>query len=195
MRPKKHIVSYSCYVLAVLTALMVCCPDALAAEETDTWRPLFDQIMRWLNFAIIAAVLFKFGRKPIKDFLANRREEIEHQLNKYEQQKEAAAEKVKEAAKILNESTDRFEQIKHRIITDGEKKKEQIIEKAQQESRMLLEGAQRKIQNQIIEARNIIRSELIDSAIALAEKKLPDEITPADEQKLIELYMEETTSK
>ena len=195
MRSKKQIVFYSCYLFAVLTALMVCCPDALAAESTEDWRPLFDLIMRWLNFAIIAIVLFKFGRKPIKDFLVNRREEIDYQIKKYEQQKEAAAEKVKEATTILDDSTDRFEQIKQRIIKDGETKKQQIIEKAQQESRMLLEGAQRKIQNQIMEARNVIRSELIDTAIALAEKRLPDEITATDEQKLVEHYMEMTTSK
>ena len=195
MRSKKQIVFYSCYLFAVLTALMVCCPDALAAESTEDWRPLFDLIMRWLNFAIIAVVLFKFGRKPIKDFLVNRREEIDYQIKKYEQQKEAAAEKVKEATTILDESTDRFEQIKQRIIKDGETKKQQIIEKAHQESRMLLEGAQRKIQNQIVEARNVIRSELIDTAIALAEKRLPDEITATDEQKLIKHYMEMTTSK
>lgn len=195
MRSKKQIVIYSCHLLAVLTAIMVCCPDALAAEATEDWRPIFDLIMRWLNFAIIAVVLFKFGRKPIKDFLTNRREEIDYQIKKYEQQKEAAAEKVKEATKILNESTDRFEQVKQRIIKDGETKKQQIIEKAQQESRMQLEGTQRKIRNQIVEARNKIRSEIIDSAIALAEKRLPEEITAADEQKLIEHYMEMTASK
>jgi F0F1-type ATP synthase membrane subunit b/b' len=41
----------------------------------------------------------------------------------------------------------------------------------------------------------LIRSEIIDSAIALAEKKLPAEISAADEHKLIEHYMEMTTSK
>ena len=195
MRSIKQIVSFSIYVFAATAALMAFCPDALAAEASDDWRPLFDLIMRWLNFAIIAFVLIKFGRKPIRDFLANRREEIDYQIKKYEQQKETAAEKVQEATKILNESTDRFEQIKERIIKDGERKKQQIIEKAQGESRMLLEGAQRKIQNQIVEARNSIRSEMIDSAIALAEKRLPDEITAADEQKLIEHYMDITTGK
>ena len=131
----------------------------------------------------------------IKDFLANRSEEIAYQIKKYEQQKEAAAEKVKEATKTLSDSTDRFEQVKQRIIKDGETRKQQIIEKAQQESRMMLEGTQRNIQNQIAEAKNLIRSELIESAIALAEKRLPQEITADDEQKLIEHYMEITTGK
>jgi F-type H+-transporting ATPase subunit b len=195
MRSKKQIVTYSGYALFVLTALAVCCPNALAAGSTEDWRPLFDLIMRWLNFVILALVLFKFGRKPIIDFLANRREEIDYQIKKYERQKEAATESVKEVTQILNESTDRFEQIKQRIIKDGETKKQRIIEKAQEESRLMLEGAQRKIQNQIVEARNVIRSELVDAAIALAEKRLPEEITAADEQKMIEHYMEITADK
>ena len=195
MREPKQIVFYGGYLYFVLSALLVLCPDAMAAEATEDWRPVFDLIMRWLNFAIIAFVLVKFARKPIKDFFANRREEIDHQIKKYEQQKEAAEVKVKEATEMLSDSADRLEQIKQRIIEDGEKKKQQIIEKAQQESRMLLDGTQRKIENQIVAARNLIRSELIDSAIALAEKRLPAEITADDEQKLLENYMEITAGK
>ena len=195
MRQHKQIVFYGGYLISVLTALLAFCPDVMAAEATEDWRPVFDLIMRWLNFAIIAFVLVKFARKPIKDFFANRREEIDHQIKKYEQQKEAAEVKVKEATEMLSDSADRLEQIKQRIIEDGEKKKQQIIEKAQQESRMLLDGTQRKIENQIVAARNLIRSELIDSAIALAEKRLPAEITADDEQKLLENYMEITAGK
>ena len=114
---------------------------------------------------------------------------------KYEQQKGAAEEKVQAAKEMLDDSVARFEKIKQKIIEDGEKKKQQIIEDARQESQMLLEGTQRKIQNQIAEAKNLIRSELIESAIALAEKKLPQEITADDEQKLIEHYMEITAGK
>lgn len=191
----RQIVIYSGYLMSVITVLAVSCPDALAAETTQNWRSVFDLVMRWLNFVIIAFVLFKFGRKPIKDFLANRREEIDYQIKKFEQQKQAAEEKVQEATEMLNDSIARFEKIKQRIVEDGEKKKQQIIEDARKESQMLIEATQRRIQNQINEAKNIIRSEIIDSAIALAEKKLPDEITAADEQKLIEHYMEMTTGK
>ena len=66
-------------------------PDALATETTNDWRSTFDLVMRWVNFVIIAFVLVKFGRKPIKDFFSNRREKIDQQIKKYEQQKEAAA--------------------------------------------------------------------------------------------------------
>ena len=195
MRRNNQILLFGCYSIAVITVLLLGSTDALAAETTKNWRSTFDVVMRWLNFVIIAFVLVKFGRKPIKDFFANRRQEIDHQIKKYEQQKEAAEEKIAEATQMFNNSIARFEKIKKRIVEDGEKKKQQIIEGAQQESRILLEGTQQKIENQIREARNLIRSELIDSAIALAEKRLPEEITAVDEQKLLDHFMESTAGE
>jgi F-type H+-transporting ATPase subunit b len=195
MRQNYPIAFFCCYLIAVCVALLSGSTDALAAETTDDWRSTFDLVMRWLNFAIIAFVLVKFGRKPIKDFFSNRREEIDHQIKKFEQQKEAAEEKIEEANKALKNSITRFENVKKRIIEDGEKRKQQIIEDARQESMILLAGTRQRIENQIVEARNLIRSELIESAIALAEKRLPEEITAVDEQKLLYHFMESTSGK
>lgn len=195
MRRNNHIAIFGCYLIAVFTVVLLFSTDALAAETTNNWRSTFDLVMRWVNFVIIVFVLVKFGRKPIKDFLSNRKEEIDQQIKKYEQQKEAVAEKIEEANKLFQNSIARFEKIKKRIVEDGEKKKQQIIEDARQESMILLTGTRQKIENQILEARNLIRSELIESAIALAEQRLPEEITAADEQKLIDHFMESTAGK
>jgi F-type H+-transporting ATPase subunit b len=183
------------YLIAAFALLLFGSTAALAAETANNWRSTFDLVMRWLNFLIIVFVLVKYGRKPIRDFFSNRRKEIDQQIKKYEQQKEATAKKIEEANKLLKNSVARFEKIKKRIIEDGEKKKQQVIEDARQESMILLRGTRQKIENQITEARNLIRSELIDSAIALAEKKLPKEITAVDEQKLIDQFMKSTDGK
>ncbi|MEE9497057.1 MAG: ATP synthase F0 subunit B [Desulfobacterales bacterium] len=195
MRPDKQMVLFGSYLIAVFTGLLLCGSDALAAESVKNWRSTFDLVMRWLNFVIIAFVLVKFGRKPIKDFLSNRRQEIDHKIKKFKQQKQATEEKIEEATKMLKDSMDRFEKIKKRIVEGGEKKKHRIIENARQESRILLEGTKQKIKNQILEASNTIRSEIIESAIAKAEKRLPEEITAVDEQKLLGHFMESTAAK
>ena len=195
MKRNYQIAISSCYLIVIIAVFVFCGTDALAAESAKTWRSTFDLVMRWLNFAIIAIILVKFGRKPIKDFLANRKEEIDYRIKKFERQKQAAEEKIEETAKMLEDSRNRLKKIKKRIVEDGEKKKQQIIAEAQQESRILLEGTQHKIENQIVEARNLIRSELIESAIALAEKRLPEEITAIDEQKLFDHFMESTAGK
>ena len=195
MRRNNPIALCGLCLIAVFAVLFLCNTTAQAAENSSNWRPTFDLVMRWLNFLIIVFVLVKYGRKPIKDFFSNRRKEIDQQIKKYEQQKEAALEKIEEANRLLRKSTARFENIKKRIIKDGEKKKQQIIEEARQESMLLLQGTRRKLENQILEARNLIRSELIDAAVSLAEKKLPQEITAIDEQKLIDQFMESTAGK
>ena len=195
MRRNNPIAFFGCFLIAVFAVLLFGVTDAMAAETTSGWRSTFDLVMRWVNFVIIAFILVKFGRKPIKDFLSNRREKIDQQIKKYEQQKEAAEVKIKEANQMLKDSAARFEKIKTRIIEDGEKKKQQIIEDARQESMILLAGTRQKIEYQIVEAKNLIRSEMIESAIALAEKRLPEEITAVDEQKLIDHFMESTAGK
>jgi F-type H+-transporting ATPase subunit b len=195
MKRNYQIAISGCYLVVIIAVFVLCSADALAAEAVKNWRSTFDVVMRWLNFVIIAVVLVKFGRKPIKDFLANRREEIDYKIKKFEQQKQAAEDKIEETTKMLENSMVRLEKIKMRIVEEGEKKKHQIIAAAQQESRLLLKGTQHKIENQIVEARNLIRSELIESAMALAEKRLPEEITAIDEQRLFDHFMERTAGR
>ena len=49
MKHIRQIVVYGGYLTSVITVLAVSCPDALAAETTQNWRPVFDLVMRWLN--------------------------------------------------------------------------------------------------------------------------------------------------
>jgi F-type H+-transporting ATPase subunit b len=195
MRHPKQIVLCGCCLSAVLIALLMSGPDALAAENAENWRTTYDLVMRWVNFAIIAILLVKFAKTPLRDFLADQKGQIEKRIKGYQQQKETVEEKIAESQKMLADSMARFEKIRQMIIESGERKKQEIIEDAQRESQMLLEATQHKIEHQIREARNIIRSELIDSAIALAEKRLPAEITAADEQKLTDLFLAKTAAR
>ena len=195
MRHPKQIVLFWCCLSAVLMALFVCGSEALAAENAENWRTTYDLVMRWVNFAIIAILLVKFAKTPLKNFLSERKGQIERKIKAHEQQKEEIEEKISEAQKMLADSVIRFDKIKKTIIETGERKKQEIIEDAQRESQMLLEATKHKIEHQIREARNTIRSELIEAAIALAEKRLPAEISAADEQKLTDLFLAKTAGR
>ena len=195
-QPKTIVLNWCCLCAgAVLIALFLSGSDALAAENTENWRTVYDLVMRWVNFAIIAILIVKFAKTPIKNFLSDRKGQIEKKIKTYEQQKEAVQEKIAESQKMLADSQARFGKIRQTIIEGGQRKKQEIIEDAQRESQMLLEATQHKIEHQIREAKNIIRSELIDAAIALAEKRLPAEITAADEQKLTDLFLAKTAAR
>lgn len=195
MRWIKQTVSMFCWVIAVAIGLQMFGATALAAEEAGNWRSIFDLVMRWVNFAILAFILIKYAKTPLKNFLGEKRQEIARQIDKIEQEKETAEHKIKETLKVLEDSKIRFAKMKQRISEDGEKKKQEIITEARQESQILMESTHKKIDNQFLEAQKALKSEMAEMAINLAVERLPAEITEEDNQKWVNAFIASITSK
>lgn len=174
----------------VFVMMLILSPDVMAADSGDGFRPTWDLIMRWVNFIILVAVIVKFGRRPLRDFIEGRRDEVAFELKRLEEQKEAATEKVQDAYRQLDNRRERFEEIKARILKQSEARKAQMIEQARRESDLLLENTKRKIDFQLQKARQELRSELVDNAVDQALKMLPQHITAEDNSKILEAYID-----
>lgn len=175
----------------ILMATSLMTGPVFAAEEGVGWRSTYDEIMRWVNFAIFVFVIVKFSRKPLVDFLNGRKEEVADEIEQVEKKKDEAQKAVDEINQQLQHSTNRLEEIKARIIKRGEQRKEEIIAEAKSESELMLSASKAKIKGQIANAQNHLRSEMIDQAIDLALKRLPAEITPADDARLVNDFLEQ----
>jgi F-type H+-transporting ATPase subunit b len=195
MKSVKKIILFCGYIILGLIGLHFLGHEAFAADNTDGWRPVFDLVMRWLNFAILAFLLIKFSRTPIKNFFQSRTKELTKQIETLENEKNDALGKVNENLKMLEESNVRFVTLKERIIAQGQKNKQKIIEDAHQESKILLESAKKKIENQIVMAHDALKVELIDSAINIAMERLPKEMTAEDNQKWIDNFLSSANAK
>ena len=90
---------------------------------------------------------------------------------------------------MIEDSSIRFEEIKTRIIADGERTKQEIIENAKAQSKNIIEAEKLKASTQIVQAKTRFISELVDQASALALSKLPTEVTAADQEKLQQLFI------
>ncbi len=177
-------------VIIGLVVLFFFIGPALAADEAANWRPTYDMIMMWVNFLILAGVLYKFLKNPIMDFIQGRKYEMEKELQKAEDLKKQAQDKIQEAKKMLEEGRARFDLIKERIILQGEKRREQLIEEAEQHSQYMLIEAKRRVDNQIVRAQEKYRAELVDTAFDLVLERLPKEITEEDGEKLVQNYID-----
>ena len=180
----------TCLIMLHLSAF-----DVLAADNSGGWRPLFDLAMRWINFLILAFVLIKFSRAPIKKFLAGKKQDIADEIGGLETEKEEVLRQINESKKQFENSRERLSLLKKRIVTQGEKTRQKIIDEAEQESKMMLKSAKQKVDSRIVEARLLLKSELVDSAIKLATKLLPEKITEEDNQKFIDAFMSSASSK
>ena len=195
MKGVKKLTGICCFMFAVVMGIHLLGSEASAADNSGNWRPVFDLVMRWLNFGIIVFILVKYARTPIKDFLLSRREEVAREIETIEEKKEEANKKIQDAVRILDESEVRFARIKKRIIQEGQTKKQKIIEDAQQESKILLKSTMKKIETQLLDAKRAFKSELVDTAISLAMKRLPDEITTEDNRKLTNQFLDSASAK
>ena len=165
-------------------------PEAVAADRGESWRTTYDLVMRWVNFLILAAVIVKFGRRPLINFLSGRKEEIAYELDRLNEEKEAVMQEVGEMRRQIQDSEARYEQIKERIITQGRSRKQAIIDEARRESRILMDSTRNHIDNQLRAAKRNIRAEIIDLAAEKAMQALPGQVTDQDHRKLVERLIE-----
>lgn len=183
------------YALACVAILHLSAFEVLAAENSGDWRPMFDLVMRWFNFLLLAFLLVKFSRAPIQKFLADKKQDIADEIDGLEAEKEEMLGQIAASKIQIENSQARLSELKKRIIAQGEKNRLQIIEEAEQESKMMLRGAKQKIDNRIVEARQVLKSELVDAAFDMAIQKLPEKITDEDNQKLIDVFVSRAASK
>lgn len=192
IHPPPAMVRYVAAALAVVAVLFS--TEALAADTAGDWRATYDLVMRWVNFLILVFVIVKFGKTPLKHFLQGQKEKVEVDIHRLEEEKQKAVEKVRETERMISESGERFEALKARIVARGERKKQRIIEDAKKESRVMITIAHHKIDNLMHLARDQFRAELVDAAVSLATARLTAEITAADNDLLLERYMESLQS-
>lgn len=162
--------------------------NAWAADAAGGWRPTYDLIMRWVNFLILVFILVKYGRAPIKSFLAGQKDEITREISLLEEAKEAVMAKNREHAEAFKAAMERLEDLKVRVVQQGERYRTEMITDAQNESRLLIESARQKIDYKIYRARKRLRAELIDAAFDQATAQLPQEITSADNDNFLDQY-------
>jgi F-type H+-transporting ATPase subunit b len=163
---------------------------ALAAD--GNWRPIYDLVMRWLNFLILAGVIVRYARQPIMTFLQGRTAEVRIGIVALEEQKAKAVAAVEKVQRRLAESETRLAEMKARMLAEGERHKQRLLDQAETESAMMLKSAEHKIDGLLIQAQRTLRAELVDGAIELALTRLPAEIQGEDHQRFTADFLHAT---
>lgn len=180
-------------LLAVAAVLMAAAP-VLAQEEAEdavpSWRATYDMVMRWVNFFILAGLIYKYLRRPLKHFLRGEKDKIQAQIRELEALKAAADDNVRQIEEQLATESQRLAQVREQIAAAAQKRRDQIIDQARVQSQLIIEAGQRLIEGNIQQAKARLRAEMVDAAMAIVDRRLPLEITEADRQAAIVRYIE-----
>jgi F-type H+-transporting ATPase subunit b len=154
---------------------------------TDTYRVM--------NFAVLAIALFFLLKKPVAQFLNDRIQSIQEQLDDLEAQKTEAEKKLAEYEKNLSTLSNESEKIIDQYKQQGIALKEKIIDEASSAAEKLEEQARRTIKHEFKQARQQLEGEVFEKAIAKAEEKLKKSITDQDQNKLVDEYLTKVVTK
>ncbi len=157
-------------------------------DKNDT-EVLKETIYQGLNLALLLGVLFYFGRKPIAEFFATRRGDIESELA--------------ESAELLAEAEARNADLQRRLVDLGseiegiqeeagrraEEEAERILVDARATAERIRRDAQAAVAQELRRAQAELREEAADLALEIAARKLGEQVGDSDRERLVDEFI------
>jgi F-type H+-transporting ATPase subunit b len=165
---------------------------APAGEAHD--ESIWPQVGKIVNFAILIGTVIYFARKPLADYLANRRAQVRSDLVTAEELKKSAAAQIAEMDAKLQALPAELEALKARGQQEIAAEETRIRELAETERARLLEAASREIEQRTRVARRELVEHAASLAVGVAQTKIKAQITDADQARLVDRYLVEVKS-
>jgi F-type H+-transporting ATPase subunit b len=165
---------------------------APAGEAHD--ESIWPQVGKIVNFAILIGTVIYFARKPLADYLANRRAQVRSDLVTAEEMKKSAAAQIAEMDAKLHALPAELEALKARGQQEIAAEETRIRELAETERARLLEQASREIEQRTRVARRELVEHAASLAVGVAQTKIKAQITDADQARLVDRYLTEVKS-
>lgn len=168
-------------------------PHAAASGHTVssvTPAKLKDLFWRTVNFIALLIILIKFLAKPIANALAGRRQQVINELETVQEKRNGAERSYKEFEARLAGMEKEMEGIVQRAIAQAENEKTKILADAEKAAEDIKRQAEAAIQAEIVEAKRALRNEVADQAAVMAEELIKKNLTPEDQVKITEQYLD-----
>ncbi|MFQ3573886.1 MAG: F0F1 ATP synthase subunit B [Thermodesulfovibrionales bacterium] len=174
----------SALAIALLGVLSLSTPTfAGGGGESFT---LTDWFWKFVNFGILVFLLVKFVKKPIQDYLQQRRENIEKTLNEAKEAKELAQKALTEVEERLVLKDKEIASILESAKESGEREKARLIEEGEKMRLKILEQAKINIDYEVRKAKETIQTEAAEAAMMRAEELIKSSITDKDQDRLFQ---------
>jgi len=161
-----------------------------AKKSSLTGPKLKDLFWRTVNFIALLIILIKFGAKPIGNALAGRQQQVKDELENLQAKRDVAERSYKEFESRLAGMEKEMEVVVERAIAQAETEKTKILEDAEKAAEDIKRQAEAAVQAEIVEAKRSLRDEVADQAAAMAEELIVKNLTPDDQVKITEQYLD-----
>jgi len=176
--------------LGITTALSPVFASSGGDSEVEMVK-FFSTGFMWtvINFSIIAFLLYKFAKEPLKEALKKRQETIEKTLDEAAEARVLAEKGLKEAGQRLSEKDAAIESILSDAKQIAERERLLLVEQGERMSRDIVERTKLSMDVELTQAKDDLKAEAARLAIELAEKKIRQETSADDQSRLLENYV------
>ncbi len=181
------------FCLLGLTAVAWSVSDSHETTEPVKW--MATDWYRVMNFAALAAILFILLRKPVSGVFKDRIKGIRDQLQDLETKKREAEKQLAEYEESLIRFDAEAAKIVDEYIRQGQEAKERIIQEARDAAEKIGRQARRNIEHEFEIAKSKLMGEVLEKAFIKAEEKIKGRITPDDQERLVDEYIQKVVAK
>ena len=139
-----------------------------------------------LTFLVLVAALARFAWRPLLQALERRQATIAQALDDAQRARQELEKLQRESAQMMASARAEAESIVARSRSDAEALREELKQKARSEAAGIVKNAERQIQLETARAIQQIRHEAVDLSVAIASKILKRQVSPEDNEALIQ---------
>jgi F-type H+-transporting ATPase subunit b len=178
----------------VITVVGCLALTALAAETEQgpsSFKKIWMNSWRVLNFLILAYFLVRLLKKPLSSFFQESARVIREQLQGTEQACQEAEQELQEMENRLEALDQEIQKLQDGIGEHGQRERDKIIANARQTAEQMLEKAKLEAAYSAQQAKNQLRLEVIDEAVRMAAESVRKAIESGDQERLVNEYLQD----
>lgn len=154
-----------------------------------------DILFQLFCFVLLLAFLKKVAWGPLINMMKERETHVANQIDEAEKTREQAAKYVEEQREILKQSRVEAQALIENAKKQGDAQREEIVVAARTEADRIKENAKREIEVEKEKAVAALREQVASLSVLIASKVIEKELTEADQEKLINEYLQEAGDK
>jgi F-type H+-transporting ATPase subunit b len=147
------------------------------------------------NFIIFVGVLYYFLNQPLRDYLATRSSAIRKDLVEAAELKATAHSQLATIEQKLQALPGELSALRTRGAEEIKAEEQRIAAQAAADRERLLEQTRREIELQVRLAKKDILDHAADLSVQLAAERIKKEVTPADQDRLVDRYLSQVKEK
>ncbi len=180
---RRLIASAAALFTLVLPSLALAAGDGGHAPEAP---PTLQLIATIINFCLFIGILVYFGRKPVREFFLNRRDDVVANIEESKRLREEAEAKLRE----YTERVDAFDAERQKMLDEyraiGEAEREKIVADATVQAARIRSDAEARAGHEARQARGGVHGDIVERAVELATNEITSRLNPAVHSQLID---------